>query len=239
MTPEHHSVAAGQKAADDSYYEHPREEIAALVPPGARCIVDVGCGAGALGKHLKESRPGVQVRGVEIVPEEAERAGRVLDDVAGTDAQNGMPAHWPEPDCVVFADVLEHLTDPWAVLRQWRRHLAPGGSLVVSLPNIAHRSVVAGLVRGRWEYGPYGILDRMHLRFFTRWSAVEMIESSGYKVRRLLRVFDVMPTTPARDKFRDYLDHVARSEPIVHDRRGPSIILADLCTTQFLIVAGG
>ena len=110
---------------------------------------------------------------------------------------------------------------------------------MVSVPNIAHRSVALGLVRGRWDYGPFGILDRTHLRFFTRQSAVEMIEGAGYKLRRIGRVFDVLPTTFLRAKLRAYLERVARVEPLVHERRTPSTLLADLWTTQFLIVAEG
>jgi 2-polyprenyl-3-methyl-5-hydroxy-6-metoxy-1,4-benzoquinol methylase len=233
------SVAAGQGGIDESYYEHPREEIAVLVPPGTKRAVDLGCGAGALGELLRATRPGLEVRGVEIVPSAAERARAVLDDVACQDASSDMPERWPRPDCLICADVLEHLADPWATLTAWRQHLEPGGYLVGSVPNIAHRSVVLGLLHGQWHYGAYGILDRTHLRFFTRCSMLAMIIDAGYRVVQVRRVFDVLPTTRRGVRLRAMLDGIAAREPIHHDRHGPGIILADLWTTQFLVVARG
>src|SRR5439155_1577879 len=82
----------------------------------------------------------------------AMRARRVLDDVHVGDAETPPPASWPPPDCVIFADVLEHLVDPWKALAAWRARLAPGGKLLVSIPNVLHRSVVSGALAGRWDY---------------------------------------------------------------------------------------
>lgn len=180
-------------APQEDYYSHFRSEVTQLIPSTARSVVDVGCGAGALGRGLKLERPRVQVRGVEIVPAQAERARAFLDDVACGSAEHPLPAHWPAPDCVVFADVLEHLVDPWSVLRAWRARLAPGGAVVVSLPNIAFRGVLRGLARGRWDYAEEGILDRTHLRFFTRLTAFELLSQAGYRVLRAERHVQLRP----------------------------------------------
>jgi 2-polyprenyl-3-methyl-5-hydroxy-6-metoxy-1,4-benzoquinol methylase len=172
-----------------TYYEHPRPEVRALVPPSARHVVDVGCAAGALGAGLKVERPGIQVRGVEPSQQAATRARQVLDDVLVGSAEQQPPASWPAPDCVIFADVLEHLTDPWTVLRRWGQRLAPGGAVVASVPNVAHHSVALDLVlRGRWDYEDAGILDRTHLRFFTRESALRLFRNAGLEPTRLERV---------------------------------------------------
>lgn len=233
-----HKAAGGKLAYDEAvtqvdsraqYYGHPRPEVAALVPADAQTVIDVGCGAGALGQALKASRPGLQVYGVEPAAEPARRARQVLDDVLEGRAADPLPPSWPAPDCVVFADVLEHTRDPWSVLALWRKRLAPGGSVVLSLPNVAHRSVVHGLLRGRWQYEDAGILDRTHLRFFTRRSARALVERAGLRVVRFERVLD-------EDAHRGWRARLTRlAAPAGDDgwRARP----ADLHTVQFLLVA--
>ena len=202
-----------QKTEDTAYYEHARPEVVALVPSDARSIVDVGCAGGALGNGLKEARPGACVRGVEMSASAAARARERLDDVFVGSAALGPPAGWPRADCLIFADVLEHLVDPQAVLAKWKDHLTPGGSVVASIPNVAHHSVVRGLLGGRWEYTDAGILDRTHLRFFTRETILELFEEAGLtpiqiervasygKASRVARIFDSMGRGPLKQGF--------------------------------------
>jgi 2-polyprenyl-3-methyl-5-hydroxy-6-metoxy-1,4-benzoquinol methylase len=229
--------ASGRPTA--GYYEHARPEVAALVPAGARRVVDVGCGAGALGRALKAERRGVEVRGVEVVPEQAERARAWLDEVSCADAAAPLPASWPAPDCVVFADVLEHLVDPWGVLRAWRGRLAEGGTLVASVPNVACREVVSGLLRGEWRYGNSGILDRTHLRFFTRSTALELVAGAGFRVRSVRPVVH-MPVGGALGRaLARWAVRSGAGEPVSGARPGgPGRLARDLVTMQFLIVAG-
>ncbi|MGD0837166.1 MAG: methyltransferase domain-containing protein, partial [Polyangia bacterium] len=203
-----------------SYSFHVRQEIIDLIPAEAKDVLDIGCAAGVLGAALKRQRPGVRVRGVEISSEAAKLALEVLDDVHCGSAEDVLPAAWPRPDCVIFADVLEHLRDPWAVCRRYRGMLGPGGTVVLSLPNIGHRAVVTSLLRGRFDYVDAGILDRTHLRFFTRSSAVELLQSCGFRVDRVLSKMD-RPTEP-------WL-RIARLIM-------PSAFLRDLHTVQFILV---
>jgi 2-polyprenyl-3-methyl-5-hydroxy-6-metoxy-1,4-benzoquinol methylase len=182
------AVEAAQARAGYSFY--PRQDVLDLVPAGAKVVVDVGCASGILGATLKRQRPGIQVRGVEISSEAAARAREILDDVYCGSVESPVPSSWPRPDCVIFADVLEHLPDPWSVLRRYRAILGTGGKVVVSVPNIGHRSVVEGLLHGRFEYVDAGILDRTHLRFFTRASAIDLLESTGFKVEQIRRNLD-------------------------------------------------
>lgn len=222
------------------YFGHPRPEVAALVPEGARNVIDIGCGAGALGKALKAARPGLAVRGVEPVAEQAARAREVLDEVVVAGAEDPLPSGWPQPDCVIFADVLEHLVDPWAVLRSLRGALAPGGSLVISVPNIAHRSVMGGLLRGRFDYQDAGVLDRTHLRFFTRETAMELVEQAGFTVKRVERVVDLREERFGHPTLlREVRKHVEQEGDSGRAAGGKTVasMIADLCTIQFLIVA--
>jgi hypothetical protein len=96
-----------------------------------------------------------------------------------------LPATEPF-DCIVFNDVLEHMIDPWSVLATTRSLLSARGVVVASIPNIRHVSVLLPLlVRGRWSYMEWGVLDRTHLRFFTRRSMISMFEGAGYRVTHI------------------------------------------------------
>ncbi len=168
--------------------ENSRPEIHDFVPSGIGSLLDVGCAGGLFGEALRRSRPHLRVDGVEPQPDAAEYARTRLDTV--------YPGFFPQAlpsgavyDCITFLDVLEHLIDPWEALREARRHLTAGGFIIVSIPNIRHIDVVAPLVlRGRFAYTDFGILDRTHLRFFTKNSALEMVSGSGYSIQKLGRV---------------------------------------------------
>src|SRR5437016_12769572 len=88
-------------------------------------------------------------------------------------------------DAIVYGDVLEHLHDPARVLAALNRGLAPGGQAVISVPNVAHLWVRLSLAAGRFEYADRGILDRTHLRFFTRRSLGALLTGAGLRVERL------------------------------------------------------
>lgn len=220
--------------APPGYYDEPRPEVRALVPAQARFVIDVGCASGSLGRALRAARPELEVRGVEPVAAQAEIARGWLTDVHHGTAEDPLPAHWPAPDCVIFADVLEHLNDPWQVVRQYRRLLRPGGSIVASIPNVANRLVLRGLLRHRWDYAEFGILDRTHLRFFTRETAVEMFQNAGFSVRRVGRVVDGLGRNPV-----GYLARRLISKESGPERKyaGPLGLALDAYTVQFLIVA--
>jgi GT2 family glycosyltransferase/ubiquinone/menaquinone biosynthesis C-methylase UbiE len=224
-----------QSRAD--YYGKPRPEVAALVPESSRNVLDVGCAGGGLGRTVKALRPAARVRGIEPVSEAAAVARTVLDDVAIGTADSALPAHWPKPDCVIFSDVLEHTVDPWKVLRRWRADLAPGGTLVVSLPNVTHESVLGPLLRGRFEYEDEGVLDRTHLRFFTRTTAIELLESCGFEITSFARV-----EARTRGGLMGALRRSIARRQIARERssnswRTPGLVAADRQTLQFLFTA--
>ncbi len=122
-----------------------------------------------------------------MVAAQAEVARTFLDDTMTGTAEQGLPDGWPQPDCVIFADVLEHTLEPAAILATWREALAPGGHVVISLPNVLHATVVGGLFRGRWDYEDAGVLDRTHFRFFTRATAAELITDAGFEIESFTR----------------------------------------------------
>lgn len=168
------------------YPDNPRPEVQPFVPPSARRVLEVGCHAGAFGSALK-ARPGVsEVWGVEPNAAPAAVAAGRLDRVLNQayDAACTLPAHYF--DAVVFNDVLEHIVDPWAALRLARDHLAPGGVVVASIPNLLHQHNLQHLLLERdFRYEDNGIRDRTHLRFFTRRSMLRMFDDSGLRVTQI------------------------------------------------------
>jgi SAM-dependent methyltransferase len=152
------------------------------VPDGAR-VLDVGCATGYLGAEL--ARRGCRVTGVEADPLAAERARvhceAVVGDIEDAACRGELAARAPF-EVVLCGDVLEHLRDPWSALGAVAALVAPGGTVVLSVPNVAHWTGRRALARGRFPYAEHGLFDRTHLRFFTRASARELAESAGLRV---------------------------------------------------------
>lgn len=182
------AVQAGGRST--SYYEQARPEVAALVPPQCHRVLEVGCASGQLGRLLRQR--GHHVTGIELVPEMAELARCRLDAVVTADVErDGFPFPLASFDALIFADVLEHLVDPWRVLREAVEVLADGGVVVASIPNVQNIDVIGRLLRGRWDYRERGILDRGHLRFFTLHGIRALfaqagltVDDVGYRYRR-------------------------------------------------------
>jgi 2-polyprenyl-3-methyl-5-hydroxy-6-metoxy-1,4-benzoquinol methylase len=163
---------------DAGPYDFRRAEMLPFLPPTLRSLLDVGCASGRFVGLVKQRFPDADVWGIDPVAYEGgdfhRVVGRFPDD---------LPAGRVF-DCIVFNDVLEHLVDPWGVLRATRPFLAPGGVVVASIPNIRNLEILRALVlHGRWEYTEIGILDRTHLRFFTRSGIVDLFERSGWRVQ--------------------------------------------------------
>jgi methionine biosynthesis protein MetW len=167
-------------------YETPRPEIAARVPACARRVLDLGCASGGLASLLKARAP-VEVVGVELDEAYAAAAQARCDRVVHADAEqlarrDDLQAALGRFDCLVAADVLEHLVDPWSALRAYARLLEPAGAAVVSLPNVAHWSTYAHLARGTWPRLPEGVHDATHLRWFTLRDACALLAHAGLQV---------------------------------------------------------
>jgi 2-polyprenyl-3-methyl-5-hydroxy-6-metoxy-1,4-benzoquinol methylase len=160
-----------------------RLPILARVPAGAT-VLDVGPWTGAHGRHLVQ-HAGATVDGVETDAEAAAVASADYREViVGPVDDEAIQARLAGRgyDTILFLDVLEHLRDPAAVLRAAREWLSPGGTVLCSLPNVAHWRVRLALARGRFDYADNGLMDRTHLRWFTRDSARELVAGAGYAV---------------------------------------------------------
>ncbi|MCL2102597.1 MAG: glycosyltransferase [Syntrophorhabdaceae bacterium] len=174
------SVEGGD--SDRSYYRHARRDVEAMIPEGASRILDIGCGEGVLGRVLLE-KGAAEVVGIEADPAAAEVARKNLTRVFQGDVETmDFPFADGYFDCIVFADVLEHMRDPLSVLKKLKIVLSDSGVVVASIPNVRFINVIDQLAKGRWEYYDCGIFDRNHLRFFTRMEMEILFSDAGFEL---------------------------------------------------------
>jgi 2-polyprenyl-3-methyl-5-hydroxy-6-metoxy-1,4-benzoquinol methylase len=165
-----------------SYFTHERPELIPLIPKNTKALLDVGCGAGTFGKNVKNSL-GCDVWGIEPVEEPALEAEKVLDKVVLGLFDEALPQINRTFDVVCFNDVLEHMPNPWDALKKTKNLLNENGVVIASLPNILHyQEFLDILFKKDWKYEEAGIMDKTHLRFFTKRSIVRMFEECGYSV---------------------------------------------------------
>lgn len=176
------AAAHAQAAAEPRGYN---PFVLGLIPAQAQRIVEVGCSTGGLAQALKARRPDVHFVGLELDPKAADIARQRCDQVLQLNIDDAGPAFFESlngSDCWVFGDVLEHLRDPWRVLAEVAKVLAPGGCVVASIPNAQHWSIQARLNMGAFQYEATGLMDRTHIRWFTRQTMLQMFDGAGLRV---------------------------------------------------------
>jgi len=165
------------------YYRHVRAEILPLISglPFHR-VLEIGCASGSTLRWIKTIRPGVNTVGLDKFAAALQHIKQNADEVFIQDLNDPLP-DIGSFDLILALDVLEHLVDPAAVLEDLRRRLNPGGSVIVSLPNMAHYSVsLPLLLRRKFEYRDEGITDRTHLRWFVEETALKLLRDAGFQV---------------------------------------------------------
>ena len=207
-------------------YVGPRRDVMKLVPEGVKRVLDVGCSNGTLGQALKQ-RDGAHVTGIELDEAMGVEARRRLDavHVASVDDDALFEALGDRTfDCVIFADLLEHLVDPWTTLGRFVERLEPDGVVVASLPNIRHFTTIRTLLfQGYWPYRDRGIHDRTHMRFFTLRNIRELFESAGLTIRQVDRNYRLIERPHRFNRFAPLL-----AWPV----------LRELIAFQYLVQAG-
>jgi SAM-dependent methyltransferase len=160
-------------------------DLLALMPTTARRVVEVGCMHGHFAQAYRAMNPAVHFTGVDIDPDYAAVAAQTCDRALAGDIETfertAFDSLFPS-DCWVFGDCLEHLRDPWRVLREIRERIDADGCLVACVPNAQHWSVQMRLATGLFRYEDSGLLDRTHLRWFTRVTLLEMFQQGGWHV---------------------------------------------------------
>jgi SAM-dependent methyltransferase len=152
-----------------SYPDQPNADLLERIPLDAAVVLDVGCGAGSLLAAYRRLNPRARLLGIDKDPVAAELAAQRIDEVAAVDVeQDPLPFDLNRPiDCIIYGDVLEHLRDPWSLLRRHIAALSDDGTILICVPNLEHWSFADRLLRGTWDYEPSGLLDDTHLRWFS------------------------------------------------------------------------
>jgi 2-polyprenyl-3-methyl-5-hydroxy-6-metoxy-1,4-benzoquinol methylase len=185
------------------YFNNIRPEMLDFVPKDAARILEIGCGEGVFGSQLAR-RQGAEVWGIE--------PNRAAAEIAATrlfKAENGMfggnvSAPRKHFDCVIFNDVLEHMPDPWDALELAKDFLRDRNSVVVaSIPNFRYwHNMVEIVIHKDFAYSDAGVLDRTHLRFFTRKTIVELFTKAGFEI---LAMSGINPTPSRRFKLANFI----------------------------------
>ena len=180
-----------QKQSDNvPYYDWLRQDVVDIVTKvitadQVESALEIGCASGKTGALLKSKLNVTYYAGLDIVAAATEKAAENIDlalcgniermledgDFQGLDLKTY--------DMLLYLDVIEHLQDPWAVLKHTSEWLRPGGYVVLSIPNAGHIYVIKKLLQDRFEYDDRGLLDRTHLRFFTLHTIKDMLNTCG------------------------------------------------------------
>jgi 2-polyprenyl-3-methyl-5-hydroxy-6-metoxy-1,4-benzoquinol methylase len=214
------------KAPD--YFQQARHDMLPFVPAHCHRVLDVGCAEGAFGDVLKKTRQ-IEVWGIEPTGPAAAKAKSRLDKVI--EAPFDHDADLPPGifDCIFFNDVLEHMPAPERALRCARTLLSPSGVIVASIPNVRSFPTIWQLmIHASWDYTDWGVLDRTHLRFFTRSSIVKMFQSEGY-VLEDIRGINAYCGNPSIGKFLWRTYRIANAMSLG--------VIADMKFQQFAVVA--
>lgn len=174
----------------ESYHAQVRHDVVAHVPKSGGTLLDIGGGTGATAAWLKRNGHAARAGVIDLV--KPERLDPDIDfafqgNLEASPLVEEVAAKEGPFDTILALDVLEHLVDPWAAVAKIHKALKPGGHLVASIPNVREfRASFALFFKGRWDYADDGILDRTHLRFFVRATAIELVASSGLRVERVI-----------------------------------------------------
>jgi 2-polyprenyl-3-methyl-5-hydroxy-6-metoxy-1,4-benzoquinol methylase len=171
-------VAAGLAHRFERYYGQLRSDVAPILPDRFQRVLEIGCGEGVTGEWL-QSTYGCQVTGIELNPVAAQEAGKRLSRIWVGDVEQ-LPVD-ERFDLVLALELFEHLVDPFRFLEKVRDWLEPGGTLILSVPNVGSAPLVEELLAGRFDYIPVGLLCVTHLRFFTRSSLERIFQRYSFR----------------------------------------------------------
>ncbi|PIV42288.1 MAG: class I SAM-dependent methyltransferase [Candidatus Nealsonbacteria bacterium CG02_land_8_20_14_3_00_40_11] len=164
------------------YDTPPNQDICSMVQPNKR-VLDIGCATGRIAELLKKEK-NCFVVGIEVNKEMAEIAKKRCNKVIIENAETVKKIDFPKGyfDIIIFADVLEHCSNPGEILTNLRGYLSDEGYILISVPNVANWEIRLKLLMGKFDYKGGTILDTGHLKFFTLSSITRLIEQSEYRV---------------------------------------------------------
>lgn len=211
-----------------SYFNFPRPEVVNMIPSNVKRVLEIGCGMGAMALELKD-REHCEVVGVEIDTDVARFARYNVDEIYSEDIETFDVASLGKFDCIVCADVLEHLRDPWKAVEKLASVLECGGFMVISIPNVANIEVIQSLMQGDFTYKNAGILDKTHLRFFTR-KTLPTLFPEGVELKDIQSIR--LNYSDTQKMFVEFLGRLGKKFELDTD-----MIETDILTYQFLMLA--
>lgn len=152
--------------------------------------LDIGCACGSTLLEIQNSYPNARLYGIELNPACAEVASHIAAVVQGNVETIGIPFD-VDFDCIILGDILEHLVEPEKLLKSLKSHLSDRGVIIASIPNILHFSAIGEILKGSFEYTDAGVLDRTHLRFFTLYNCIMMLQNCGYEIVAIQRLMSL------------------------------------------------
>lgn len=174
------------------YYLQSRLDVLQLVPESCERVLDVGCGYGALGNAIRDKKSAKHLVGIEKITDAEEYLKNIYDKYYISNVEDFRFSDPTEKfDCIIFADVLEHLVNPWETLKYFVKLLSNDGKIIISIPNVRNAVVLFRLLfSGTWRYEENGIMDSGHLRFFTFKEIERMIENANLKIEIVNKNYD-------------------------------------------------
>lgn len=169
------------------YFSHVRDDLLGYIEEvynGAFSVLEIGCASGTTLLEIGNRYPKAELYGIEMNQDVVNIASHYLSIVQG-DIQKKENPFGEYYDYIILGDVLEHLKEPEYILKEIKHWLKPNGHIIISVPNIMHISVIEPLLHGDFPYRDEGILDRTHLKFFTKTELVKMMERCGMAIERM------------------------------------------------------
>jgi len=207
------------------YFAQARTDLAALIQEFSKLkVLEIGAGSGATLKFLKAQNIAAEAHGIELMSlSDSFQEDEAMDSFTIGSIED-MSVDLPENyfDVIIFADVLEHLVDPWAVLEKVKKHLTPKGYVLVSIPNFREfATLYKVIVNADFRYADWGVLDKTHLRFFCKKNIQQLLEDGGFRIKKMHPNYMINP----QGKKKKWLNRLTLG------------VFEDFLATQYLILA--
>jgi len=213
-------------------HEHHNPDLLRFIPVTSKKIVEVGCSSGALAEQFRKISNDCQYIGIEIDQSYASLAQRYCNFCINEDIESSDDNLWSlteRADCWIFGDTLEHLKDPWSILKKIKNTMSSSGVIIACIPNVQHWSLQVKLSIGDFRYETSGLLDKTHLRWFTRQTIFELFDQTGFVITEgIPRIFD----EPNRERFLPIIAEMAKAAGL-----DPGIAVNDSLPLQYVVKA--
>ena len=172
-------------------------DVLHLMRPDYRRVIEIGSSSAALAQAYRNVNPSTHYTGIEIDPDYAQASQQHCTDVLVGNIEK-FPAETlaslADGECWIFADVLEHLYDPWKLLQKIRTGASGNVEVIACIPNAQNWGLQACMNGGNFVYQDAGLLDRTHIRWFTRLTMIQLFESAGFRIEAMTARIAQMPS---------------------------------------------